>query len=150
MIQTILNRPTRSIITDSIAITTQENTDIVTDPDQIKSHIRKHFEQWTSKCRIPTLPDKWKNRYQPKKDINPIWYKETTTPITLEELLNTINKTTNNKAPGPSTITYDSIKHLEKNTKILITKIFNKVLNTGIAPTEWKSGTIYPIPKLKE
>ena len=79
------------------------------------------------------------------------YYSHNTVSYNILLLLSLITKNTkNNKAPDPSNITYETLKHLGKNTKTLICKIFNDILNTGIIPHEWKLGTIYPIPKSKE
>ncbi|GET67273.1 reverse transcriptase family protein [Rhizophagus irregularis DAOM 181602=DAOM 197198] len=52
-----------------------------------------------------------------------------------------------NKAPGPSQITYEDLKHLHKDVLILLTQIFNLCIHLDTIPTKWRDALLFPIPK---
>jgi ribonuclease HI len=152
MINSILNIKKRSIITDRLCVKSNNEIDIITDPDQIKSHVKKHFQDWTRK-RTPldiNKNDRWKAQYEPKSTINNEWYQNLSVPITAEEVKNNLNKKNNFSAPGNSNIPYILLKKLKTNGIATLTNLFNSILQTGVVPKEWKKGNIYPIPKPKE
>jgi hypothetical protein len=97
-----------------------------------------------------TYYPEWESEYKPKSHIQPQWYNKLTTPITIEELQNTINSRSNKSAPGLTGIPYLAFKKLSKNSLLYINDLLNNILQTGQIPSEWKSGSIYPIPKPKD
>ena len=67
--------------------------------------------------------------------------------ITIEELENTLQLLPNNKAAGPSKITYEFFKHLGKEGKLILLEFFNLFLEKSVTPPSWKHSLIYPIAK---
>ena len=68
-------------------------------------------------------------------------------PITKEEYSQTISTLPNNKASGPSTITYESVKHAGPLCSSLIITLLNAYLNTTLIPHSWRHTLLFPIPK---
>jgi hypothetical protein len=153
MINNLLNKQPRRIVTDHLIEKLDNNEiNIIMNPESIKTKVRTHYENWTrprSIQDISNLPH-WREQYEPKQSINPEWYSLITVSIGIEEIRSTIRKKNNNSAPGPSTIPYILLKNLGTKGLTILQNLFNKVLSTGIIPSDWKKGNIFPIPKTKE
>ena len=67
--------------------------------------------------------------------------------ITTEEVSKAINKMKNNKAAGPDGIVAELIKLAENNVVHYLTKLFNKIFQSGSFPREWTRSIIIPIHK---
>jgi ribonuclease HI/endonuclease/exonuclease/phosphatase family metal-dependent hydrolase len=145
MINSILNRHTDSVHFDNI----KTDTSIITEPNDIKSHIQDHFEKWTSHRPFDQhiFNSTWQNDYLPRPDINTNWYSLALNQITPNEVLSTINQLPNNKACGPSGISYEMLKHIGHQALLTITSLFNRCLNSSRIPKQWKDGRIFPISK---
>ena len=148
MINSILNKPKNNITLNKLIIHSP-HTQIITDPEHIKQHVKEHFQNWTAKRNIKNLSDfpNWTSEYEPIPQIQTSWYDPIIKPFTMDEISKVINSRHNNSAPGPSQIPYIAIKKLGPKTIEYITTIFNNILHTGAIPTEWCKGSIYPIPK---
>lgn len=70
-------------------------------------------------------------------------------PITEEEILKNIKKLKNNKAPGTDMIINEYIKITKNILLPLHVMFFNKILDSGVMPSEWLVGMIVPIYKGK-
>ena len=70
-------------------------------------------------------------------------------PITSAEILKVIRKLKNNKACGSDSIINEEIKASQNVMIDVYTRLFNRVFDSGIIPTEWSKGTIKPIYKNK-
>ncbi len=60
-------------------------------------------------------------------------------------MLRNIKKLKNNKSPGVDMILNDYIKCTQTMLLPLYVKLFNKVFDSGVMPTEWLVGMIIPI-----
>jgi hypothetical protein len=91
----------------------------------------------------------WANEYLPKQNIDSNWYSEALYSFTIEEVLDTLSQLPNNKACGPSGISYEMIKHSGNNNNCLlaITSLFNRCLTAQTVPKQWKECHIFPISK---
>ena len=129
MINSILNRHTDPVILHNI----KTESEIITDPSTILSHIQQHFYQWTKHqpYQTETFNQYWANEYHPKATINMNWYAPLLQPITTEETLHTIKQLPNKKACGPLGISYDMLKHCGPHMLHAITHLLNKCLNTN-------------------
>ena len=67
--------------------------------------------------------------------------------ISTMEILLSIRHKSKGTAPGPDHITYEMIKKCHPNLKSEITKLFNKLLQTGHFPSQWKKAVVVPILK---
>lgn len=63
------------------------------------------------------------------------------------EILNTIKRLPNNKAPGPDNIPNFVLKRLTKKYIIQLTYIINAILKLQTFPNTWKNATVIPIHK---
>lgn len=70
-------------------------------------------------------------------------------PITREEIVNSINSLKNNKASGYDNVMNEHIKTTMSNFLPLYENLFNIIFDTGIVPEEWLIGIIRPIYKNK-
>lgn len=66
-------------------------------------------------------------------------------PITLPELLNCLKK--KDTSPGVDNISYSMIFNLSNNGKLMLLKIFNLIIQTGVVPDQWRDVQIVPILK---
>src|SRR5437764_202886 len=58
-----------------------------------------------------------------------------------------IQQLPNNKACGPSGISYEMLKHAGNNFLQAITNLLNRCLELQQIPKQWKEGIIFPISK---
>jgi len=145
MINSILNRHKDTVHFHNI----KTNTDIITDPQEIKRHITNHFKEWTAHHPYSeTIFDQhWKTEYEPKQNINTNWYNSILYDITIDEVMQTVQQLPNNKACGPSGISYEMIKHLGTDMLTALTSLLNRCISTQNVPKQWKNSRIYPISK---
>ena len=73
----------------------------------------------------------WYTQYQPQSHINTQWYNSFNSPITEEEVLQTISKLPNGKVCGPTGISYEMLKHIGIACIKAITALFNHCLTSG-------------------
>src|SRR5690242_6969622 len=109
MINSILNRYKDLVKFDNIKL----DNNIITNTHNIKAHIQKHFDQWTGLRTIDqTIYNQtWQNEYQPLDHINSDWYQSALLEFSIEEVSSTLAQLPNNKACGPSGISYEMLKH---------------------------------------
>src|SRR6185295_1123898 len=145
MINSILNRHCDPVRFDNI----KTDTDIITETVLIKQHIQEHFNQWTAPRHIQTqiFNSSWLDEYQPKANIESDWYQHALINFTEDEVSQTLNQLPNNKACGPSGISYEMLKHSGPTFITAITALFNKCLTSNRIPKQWKEGRIFPISK---
>jgi hypothetical protein len=145
MINSILNQHKDPVKFNNIRL----DNDIITDPPTIKSHIQQHFDNWTAPRHINTniFNSQWQVEYNPKPDIDPTWYSNILLDFTEDEVISTINQLPNNKACGPSGISYEMFKHAGPDFLTAITSLFNQCLTSQTIPKQWKEGRIFPISK---
>ena len=63
-------------------------------------------------------------------------------PITKDEITNTITTAKNGKAPGPDRIYAEHLKDSIHVLQDYWTELFNKCMNTGKIPEQWRSSII--------
>jgi hypothetical protein len=132
MINSILNRHTDTVHLQNI----KANDSLITDPTEIKQHVSNHFNEWTAHHPLDEdiFNNNWKDIYQPNHSINREWYTSILQEITTEEIISTIQQLPNNKACGPTGISYEMIKHLGPNMLTALTAFFNRCLTTQNIP----------------
>jgi ribonuclease HI len=145
MINSVLNRHHDIVYFDNI----KTADELITSPPQIKQHIQQHFEQWTSHRHVnSTLFNQyWADNYRPNNSINSEIYTSTLNTISSEEVYSTLQLLPNNKACGPTGISYEMLKHAGPTFLQVITNLFNQCLTQQRIPKQWKEGRIYPISK---
>ena len=68
-------------------------------------------------------------------------------PITLDEVKTAIKKLNNHKAGGLDGVLPEMLKNGGDEVALFLTKLFNKVFDSGTYPTEWAKAIIIPIFK---
>lgn len=69
--------------------------------------------------------------------------------ITIDEIVNAVKKTKNNKSPGDDKIVNEYIASTLDSMIEIYVKFFNLVFDTGILPEAWLIGNVIPIFKNK-
>ncbi|GBB95183.1 hypothetical protein RclHR1_24910004 [Rhizophagus clarus] len=82
--------------------------------------------------------------------ILPTIYDSLLSPPFLEEWLSTISSMPNGKAPGPSMITYEMLKHLGPAANALLLILIRKCFASADIPDLWRQAMFFPIPKPHE
>jgi ribonuclease HI len=154
MINSIINRRKKTIVLDKvIEIIDEKSGDIklVTSPNEVKHLTNKHFQTIAGgQHQTKTIPEEWRDTYTPKTEVNENIYNFLMTDITDLEWFNTISNLPNNKAPGPSGITYEMIKHTGDLTQQTLRKFINACIHLNDIPSAWRHANVFPIPKPKE
>ena len=99
MIQSILNKPTHSIILNKLIIH-QPYTQIIINPSTISHLVCQHYQQWTRRRNTQPLSDfpKWKLEYELLLRIDPNWFTSTLSSFLLEEIIQVIKSRHNSSA----------------------------------------------------
>ncbi|GET56141.1 RNA-directed DNA polymerase from mobile element jockey-like [Rhizophagus irregularis DAOM 181602=DAOM 197198] len=96
---------------------------------------------------IASFPVRWQLAYTPLSDVSTSLYDPVLTPISLQEWSDVISSMPNNKASGPSKISYEMIKHLSSEALDFSLLLANTCLSRGDIPADWHEAVVYPIPK---
>ncbi|PKB93018.1 hypothetical protein RhiirA5_442605, partial [Rhizophagus irregularis] len=155
MINSILQRKPRKISLDRLVFK-DDNDELVftNNPNIIEKEAIKHYQN-TGKHEDPTiyksvdeLPSPWNDVYNPDLcNIDANHWSALNQDITIFDLISTLKNCSNNKAPGPSQITYEDLKHLHESVFKILTQIFNKCLQLDLIPSKWRDALLFPIPK---
>ncbi|GBC53524.2 RNA-directed DNA polymerase from mobile element jockey-like [Rhizophagus irregularis DAOM 181602=DAOM 197198] len=145
----------RSIVLDRVLVVIDSKTTLLTDPSDIKQAAIKHFQsvvtpplvQYSS---MDSFPPRWQRAYTPLSDIDSSLYILVMSPILEDEWKNILNSMPNNKASGPSKISYEMLKHLTGDAFNLSLTLANACLIHGDIPADWREALVYPIPKPHE
>jgi len=70
-----------------------------------------------------------------------------TIEITVDDVIQAINSTPLNKAPGPDTISPFMIKQVNGSIAPILASVFNRSLRESIFPAVWKRSLVVPIFK---
>ena len=126
MINSILNSYTDKVFFQNF----KTDTDLITDSKLIKKQIKNHFDQWTEFKPInqQTFNSTWKNCYEPISSINSSHYDNVLNTITIEEITQTHQNLSNNKACSLSDISYKMLKHAGNLFLQTITTLLNRCL----------------------
>jgi exonuclease III len=125
---------------------------VISNPDEIHQILSNYYSSLFKHTSIPSsLPPIWEKEYKPINNIKEEWYSNLLDPISNTEIQSTINSLPNNKAPGPSLISYDIIKLLLSPTLLqFLSILFNSIILTKSIPIQWKNHNIFPISKNNE
>ncbi|GBB87496.1 hypothetical protein RclHR1_13990006 [Rhizophagus clarus] len=154
MLYSILNRQPRKITLSKLQYIDDNNKPtFTTDPDKIETLTCQHFQSYASPSRRnyysspDDLPSPWNDAYSPRHDINDSIWHPLLQPLSMDDLKLVIHDAAKYKAPGPSKITYEDIKHLSQLGHSYLLHIYNYCFNNNCIPSAWKSAYIFPIPK---
>ena len=125
---------------------------ITTKPHEVKSQVEEYYTKAFGKRRsnFESMSKSWRDQYKPREYIEENWFDGVIKKIDETEIEEIIRSLPNNKAPGPSEITYEMLKKLgNKGLKTLV-DMFNACLMLGSIPESWRQSNIYPIPKKED
>ncbi|GBC14859.1 RNA-directed DNA polymerase from mobile element jockey-like [Rhizophagus irregularis DAOM 181602=DAOM 197198] len=145
----------RSIVLDRVLVVIDSKPTLLTDPSDIKQAAIKHFQSVVTPPLVQyssteSFFPRWQRAYTPLSDIDSSLYTSVMSPILADEWKNTINSMPNNKASGPSKISYEMLKHLTGEAFNLSLILANACLIHGDIPADWREALVYPIPKPHE
>ncbi|GET52028.1 RNA-directed DNA polymerase from mobile element jockey-like [Rhizophagus irregularis DAOM 181602=DAOM 197198] len=145
----------RSIVLDRVLVVIDSKPTLLTDPSDIKQAAIKHFQSVVTPLLVQysstdSFPPRWQRAYTPLSDIDSSLYNSVMSPILEDEWTSTLNSMSNNKASGPSKISYEMLKHLTGEAFNLSLILANVCLNQGDIPADWREALVYPIPKPHE
>src|SRR6266498_2663593 len=152
-ISSALSRVKRFITLDRVLITDDNSRSfLLTDPNDIKKAAVTHYQNSVPpplprSYNISSFPDRWKSRYSPIDTVDDTIYNHLLAPITLNEWFKVIRSTPLNKAAGPSSITYEYLKHLGDTAHTHMLSLMNDCFIANDIPSGWREATVYPIPK---
>ena len=136
-------------------------------PKQTQKHFGKQYTHFLTEKRDPsaeieTFYDYFKKLKAGNEDVNdhdeintneicdnPVYDEILNGKITELEITEAIRELKNNKAPGTDNILNEYLKYPSPLLISLYCKVFNLVLDSGIIPESWSSGTIKPVYKNK-
>jgi len=148
MLDSTLNRSRRTIVLDRCL--SRNSKDLLTDESAVKRNVNEHFQKAAGTTHEnKVIPKKWSSIYNPISDIDPNIYKSLMSPPTADEWYNVIKSLADGKAPGPSKIHNEMLKHLGPLAKKLFWHIICGCLKISSLPNRWNLAYVYPIPKPK-
>lgn len=117
-----------------------------TKPNTTTSEKKKEQIQSAINKLSDPVPDTYEDP-KPSEDagrdaINNIWF-----PISVDEVKTIIKKLKKISAAGPDLISNIIIKNLPEDLIKIITHIFNRILETGETPKEWRTFDVCLVPK---
>jgi hypothetical protein len=123
---------------------------LITDPKEIKKEVNLHFQTVAGSTNRPKdIFGRWHHQYEPLNHINENIYHSIMNDIIDEEWTRHIHTLPNGKASGPSSISYEMIKHSSLEMKQQLLLLTNEIIKQGKLPNDYKLANIYPIPKPK-
>ncbi|GET60045.1 RNA-directed DNA polymerase from mobile element jockey-like [Rhizophagus irregularis DAOM 181602=DAOM 197198] len=150
-----LSRTRRRITLYRIFIDHPTQPKLLTNPHDIDDAVINHFQnsvpiKSSPPDNISALPEKWSSAYRPMDDVNSSIYDSLLDPPSLDEWLSTVSSMPNDKAPGPSMITYEMLKHLGSSASALVLILVQSCFHTADIPDLWHQAMVFPIPKPHE
>ncbi|PKY58537.1 hypothetical protein RhiirA4_480519, partial [Rhizophagus irregularis] len=151
-IDSALSVEKRSIVLDRVLVVLNSQPTLLTDPSDIKQAAIAHFQSVVSPPLVhysspASFPPRWQKAYTPLLTVSASLYDPVLAPITLQEWSDIISSMPNNKASGPSKISYEMLKHLSGDTLEFSLLLANTCLSRGDIPADWREAVVYPIPK---
>ncbi|GET56194.1 RNA-directed DNA polymerase from mobile element jockey-like [Rhizophagus irregularis DAOM 181602=DAOM 197198] len=154
-IDSALSVEKRSIVLDRVLVVLDSTPTLLTDPSDIKQATISHFQSIVSPplvhySSITSFPARWQQAYTPLANVSTASYDPVLAPISLQEWSAVISSMPNNKASGPSKISYEMIKHLSGEALDFSLLLANTCLSHGDIPADWREAVVYPISKPHE
>ncbi|PKC55088.1 hypothetical protein RhiirA1_476192 [Rhizophagus irregularis] len=151
-IDSALSVEKRLIVFDRVLVVLDSTSTFLTDPLEIKQAAIAHFQSIVSPplvhySSIASFSARWQQAYTPLADVSASLYDPVLAPISLQEWSSVISSMPNNKASGPSKISYEMIKHLSGDALGFSLLLANICLYRGDIPADWREAVVYPIPK---
>jgi hypothetical protein len=150
MIDSVLERSKKTIILDRCFDNSSSSRDLLTDEKQVKTEVAHHFQMAAgSSHENVIIDDDWISSYQPINGIDVSVYNDLMLPPSADEWYNIISSLPDGKAPGPSKVSNEMLKHLGDTSRRILWYIICGCLRLSSLPHRWNHAFIYPIPKPK-
>lgn len=152
---TALSQTRRHIVLDRIFIDHSTQMHLVTDPKDIMSKTINYFQNYVP-INLPftiepsALPKCWANAYAPIASVDASIYNSLLDPPSMDEWQATIASIPNDKAPSPSMISYEMLKHLGPHAYSLLLNLIHSCFGAADIPDLWWQAMVFPIPKPHE
>ena len=117
---------------------------LITDPKQKSNSLNKQFQSVFSEATNITTSEFVNSNYMQDTHNYPVMHDITITPPGIEKLLSKLDPS---KASGPDEIKPRLLKNLAHELSPILTLIFQKSLDTGEVPTDWRTAHVSPIYK---
>ena len=89
------------------------DNELITDPASVRAQTVNHFQNIVgSPASDGSIPEEWQQDYQPLDSIDDSIYAGLNDPPSFIEWLDFVRSAPANKAPSPSGVSYDLLKHL--------------------------------------
>jgi hypothetical protein len=128
-----------------------EDGETIEDPTMAKEHIANYYEK-LYQAREASMENKEQTKNMERKVnewANDEEHNAEQPEITIDELNRTIKKLKRNKSCGPDNIPNEALLEADNNTREIIRRIFNNILQEQNIPDEWQIGTITRLYKGK-
>ncbi|GBB83929.1 hypothetical protein RclHR1_10590011 [Rhizophagus clarus] len=150
-----LFRSCRRIVLDRVFIDHPTAPQLLTDLKAISDAVVNHFQNAvpinsTLPSHVSVLPARWRSEYSPMDAVTPDIYETLLSPPSLEKWISTVSSMPNGKAPGPSMITYEMLKHLGPIANSLLLLLIRKCFASANILDFWRQAMVFPIPKPHE
>ncbi|EPZ36154.1 hypothetical protein O9G_005774 [Rozella allomycis CSF55] len=116
-----------------------ENNIVTDEPTQVKTKILTYYKDIIYKAKrryhptLQMLPQDWRELYTPPQISYPS-LRALMAPITITEIQMAIKNSPNNKAPGPSGITFELLRLLPLAVINIMCAAFNSIMTFGTIP----------------
>src|SRR6266540_228105 len=132
-------------------VTDKEAPYISTDPSDIKRIVTSYFQSSAGILPVNiTISATWSDEFNPKDHINVEVYMDLMNTITESEFSQIVSGLPTNKASGPSTVSYESVKYAKPLCHTIIMKLLNACLHTTFISNSWRQALLFSIPKLMD
>src|SRR5256884_3770569 len=144
MIDSIFARTHDKIVIDKLEV----DNELVSNHEDIKYHTAHHFQNIVGPPLTDgTIPTEWQEDYNELPQVNPDVYQSLYDLPSFEEWYSFLKDVPNNKAPEPSNLSYDLLKHLGPLGLKVLHNITCACFILQDIPKAWKRAAVYPIPK---
>ena len=149
MIASLLNRPYKKIVLDRLVKQIEEETVLITKPEEVKRRVAEHYKKQFRKrnIKLEEMSDKWKKMSKSRKSTKEKWYTEVEEKIKEKEWKEVLRELKTGTAPGISDISYILIKQAEKKMQEVFRSFADLCLKVGEILMKWKIVQVYPILK---
>ena len=117
---------------------------LITEPRQKSNSLNKQFQSVFSEPVSITSHQFQNNKYMQDTKTYPIMEDIIITPNGVEKLLTKLDPS---KASGPDELKPRILKELAKEISPILSLIFQKSLDTGVVPSDWRTAHVSPIYK---
>lgn len=129
-------------------ISLSDGKNVIDEPAEIANKLADQFHEHSATKQYSRKFQALKRQTEAKSlDLQYTSNKTYNNKFTLDELNQALEKA-DGKATGKDEISYDMLRHLPVETKIILLKVYNKEWAKGTLPAKsWKEGIVVPIPK---